>query len=396
MKRFFLSSIAVMFSLWANAQVGIGTVNPRAGLHVADSSVVFHAPGDAIAGLPASPVIGEGRRMMWYADKAAFRVGYVGSASNYWDEIYIGKYSFAGGYNTRATGIYSFAMGNFTLASGESSVALGESATASGPRSLALISSSATGQGAVSVGIGAQATTDNAIAIGPSAISGGLGSIALGPTISNGNYAVSIGLQNQANGQFSMALGKNARSLHQGSVVISDASASFSSDFAYSSAINELTMRFAGGARIFTSMSQTSGVEISSGGGSWSSVSDRRKKEHFQAVDSEQILQKVSKLPLSTWNYKSQPLTTRHMGPMAQDFYAEFGLDGIGNDTTINTVDIDGVNMAAIQALEKRTRTLQEENDSLKAKLEAMDAKFAHLEKLLATPARKEEVAASR
>ncbi|SDH49302.1 hypothetical protein SAMN04487996_14014 [Dyadobacter soli] len=101
MKRFFLSSIPVMFSLCANAQVGIGTLNPRAGLHAADSSVVFHAPGDATAGLPASPVIGEGRRMMWYADKAAFRAGYVGSDDNYWDEINIGKYSFAGGYNTR-------------------------------------------------------------------------------------------------------------------------------------------------------------------------------------------------------------------------------------------------------------------------------------------------------
>lgn len=142
-------------------------------------------------------------------------------------------------------------------------------------------------------------------------------------------------------------------------------------------------MRFEGGARIFTDMNQTSGVQVGSGGGSWSSVSDRRKKEHFQAVDAEQVLQKVSKLPLTTWNYKSQPTTTRHMGPMAQDFNAAFGLDGIGNDTTINTVDIDGVNMAAIQALEKRTRELQAENDRLRASLEAVNSKVALIEKLL-------------
>ena len=81
---------------------------------------------------------------------------------------------------------------------------------------------------------------------------------------------------------------------------------------------------------------------------------------------------------------------------MAQDFYAAFGLDGIGNDTTINSSDIDGVNMAAIQALEKRTRQLQEENEQLKAKLEAMDAKMASIEKLIIGAPRKEEVSASR
>ncbi|ACT93141.1 hypothetical protein Dfer_1908 [Dyadobacter fermentans DSM 18053] len=52
--------------------------------------------------------------------------------------------------------------------------------------------------------------------------------------------------------------------------------------------------------------------------------------------------------------------------------------------------------MAAIQALAKLTKALQEENDSLKARLEAMDARFTQMEQLLATHARKEEVAASR
>jgi hypothetical protein len=155
-------------------------------------------------------------------------------------------------------------------------------------------------------------------------------------------------------------------------------------------------MRFAGGARIFTNQGLTSGVEISAGGGSWNTVSDRRKKENFETLDTERILHKVAQLPLTSWNYKSQPATTRHIGPMAQDFYAAFGLDGIANDTTINSSDIDGVNMAAIQALEKRTRQLQEENDQLKAKLEAMDAKMASIEKMIMGVPRKEEVSASR
>jgi Tfp pilus assembly protein PilN len=65
---------------------------------------------------------------------------------------------------------------------------------------------------------------------------------------------------------------------------------------------------------------------------------------------------------------------------MAQDFHAAFGLDGIGNDTTINTVDIDGVNMAAIQALEKRTALLQQENEQLKARLQQYEQLQAQLD----------------
>ena len=395
MKRIVITSLLVSISLYANAQVGIGTLTPRAGLHVADSSVVFAAPGD-VAGNKPVPVTGEGRRMMWYVDKAAFRAGYIGSfSSSYWDAPNIGNYSFAAGQHVRASGESSFAVGLATTASGEASVALGNYGTASADGALAF-NGTASGVGAIALGSGAQATNDDALAMGPSSIAGGLASITIGPSIATGSFAVAIGLQNSARGQFSFALGKNARARHQGSFVISDASAFFSSDSAYSTANNQLTMRFAGGARVFTNQGLTSGVEISAGGGSWNTVSDRRKKENFEALDTEKILHKLAQLPLTSWNYKSQPATTRHIGPMAQDFYAAFGLDGIANDTTINTGDIDGVNMAAIQALEKRTRALQQENDQLKAKLEAMDAKMASIEKMIVGAPRKEEVSVSR
>ncbi|MET7257938.1 tail fiber domain-containing protein [Dyadobacter fermentans] len=395
MKRVLITSLFIAASVYANAQVGIGTTTPRAGLDVADSSVVFAASGD-VSGAKPTPVEGEGRRMMWYVDKAAFRVGHVGSfGSTYWNRTNIGNYSFAAGQNTRASGNHSFSVGLATTASGDESVALGNNGTAAADRALAF-NGTASGVGAVAIGSGAQATSDDALALGPSSIAGGLASVVIGPSIANGAFAVAIGLQNSARGNFSVALGKNARVRHQGSIVISDGSAGFSSDSAYSTANNQLTMRFAGGARVFTNQGLTSGVEISAGGGSWSAVSDRRKKENFEVLNTENILSKVAQLPLTSWNYKSQPATTRHMGPMAQDFYAAFGLDGIGNDTTINSSDIDGVNMAAIQALEKRTRQLQEENDQLKAKLEAMDAKMASIEKLIMGVPRKEEVSASR
>ena len=395
MKRIIIGALFTGITSFAHAQVGIGTLTPRAGLHVADSSVVFSAPGDVNV-TKLTPVEGEGRRMMWYVDKAAFRVGRVGSyGSTYWNRDNIGNYSFAAGQNTRASGSHSFSVGLGTTASGDESVALGNNGTASGNRSMSF-NGTASGVGSLALGSGAQASADDALALGPSSVASGLASVVIGPSTAHGAFAVAIGLQNSARGNFSTALGKNARVRHQGSFVISDGSAGFSSDSAYSTANNQLTMRFVGGARVFTNQGLTSGVEISAGGGSWSTVSDKNKKENFEVVDAEKILCQVAQLPLSRWNYKSQPNTTRHIGPMAQDFYAAFGLDGIGNDTTINTTDIDGVNMAAIQALEKRTRELQLENDQLRAKLQAMDNKMAVIEKMIMGTARKEEVRVSR
>jgi len=65
---------------------------------------------------------------------------------------------------------------------------------------------------------------------------------------------------------------------------------------------------------------------------------------------------------LGSWNYKIQDKQKRHYGPMAQEFHANFGNDGmgkIGNDTTIATADIDGVMMIAIQALIKEKEALK-------------------------------------
>ena len=73
----------------------------------------------------------------------------------------------------------------------------------------------------------------------------------------------------------------------------------------------------------------------------------------------------------------SQDQSIRHVGPTAQDFRAAFGLGE--NETTINTIDPDGISLKAIQALDSRTQmTLQdierltEENVALRRTLEAL------------------------
>lgn len=325
--------------------------------------------------------------MMWFPARWAFRAGKVDSFGGaYWDLSNVGFGSAAFGENTRAVGNNSFAAGLTTRASGSESVALGNSGTATGERAFAF-NGTASAVGAVAIGSGAQATNDDALAMGPSSIAGGLASIVLGPSIANGNFGVAIGLQNSASGQFSVAIGKNARTANrQGSVVLGDACASFSSDSVYPTANNQFVARGCGGIRFFTSQNLSSGVEVAAGGGSWSSVSDRNRKENFLAPGGEEVLTRLRSVPVTTWNYKTQDRSIRHMGPTAQDFRAAFGLGE--SELLINTVDIDGVNLAAVKALEARTAAQQARITQLEARNAALEQRLARLEALVAAGTR--------
>ena len=70
-------------------------------------------------------------------------------------------------------------------------------------------------------------------------------------------------------------------------------------------------------------------------------------------------MEKLASLPISTWNYKSDPPSVRHLGPMAQDFAAAFGLGG--DDRVINLLDANGVLMVAVQALYRRLIAVETE-----------------------------------
>ncbi|MFQ5528596.1 MAG: tail fiber domain-containing protein [Thermoanaerobaculia bacterium] len=98
--------------------------------------------------------------------------------------------------------------------------------------------------------------------------------------------------------------------------------------------------------------------------------SDRSAKENFEAVDAQAVLEKVASLPISTWNYRDNEDSVRHMGPMAQDFRQEFGLGA--TDKGISVIDTDGVALAAIQGLyqqlqdrEAKLRGLEQTNSEL-------------------------------
>lgn len=96
-------------------------------------------------------------------------------------------------------------------------------------------------------------------------------------------------------------------------------------------------------------------------------VSDRALKENLASIDAHAILEGVDGLRLTSWNYKSDDRSVRHLGPMAQDFAQAFGLGD--SDKQIHAVDANGVALAAVQALYRMVREQQERIAALEAEV---------------------------
>ena len=180
-------------------------------------------------------------------------------------------------------------------------------------------------------------------------------------------------------GAHSFAAGRRAKANHSGSFVWAD---SVDVDKT-SSAVDEFNVYAGGGTRIFSSSDGSAGVLLAPGGGSWTSVSDRAKKEHFEEVDTRAVLRELASIPITTWSYKSQDDGIRHMGPMAQDFRSAFGL-GV-DDKGIDTIDADGVALAAIQGLIAQRDADAEEIAALRARVEELESLKEELASLKAS-----------
>ena len=196
----------------------------------------------------------------------------------------------------------------------------------------------------------------------------------------SGNAAtVPGGASNVASGAYSFAAGAQAQATHDGSFVWS------STDPTSSWGDNTFTVRAHGGARFYSATGTGTGVQLASGGGSWSNLSDRAAKENFAPVDGRDLLNRLAAVPIQTWNYKSQDASIRHIGPVAQDFYTAFGVGE--DDTHITTVDADGVALAGIQELYElsqeqaaRIVQLEQENADMRSRLDDLETRLAALE----------------
>src|SRR5262249_39315751 len=94
---------------------------------------------------------------------------------------------------------------------------------------------------------------------------------------------------------------------------------------------------------------------------------------------------------LSSWDFIGHdPKKFRHYGPMAQDFFAAFGHDGvgqIGSETTINAGDMAGVLLIARPAVGQPTGGAQTKEGTdavLESKVEDLKAKYAYFETVAA------------
>jgi len=328
----------------ANGRIGFGTANPTAGFHIANVDGVVYT---GTHGTGTIPVQGIGSRMMWYPGKSAFRVGYA-SGTN-WDNVFVGQYSFASGYNTRASGLYSVAFGLNTIASGEGSFAVGKGTIASGLYAFA-------------AGENPEAKGNYSIALGRGAKAHGLSSIAIGyhPEVYS-SYGLSLGNYTLVTGENGVAMGYHSRSIHDGSFIYADQSDPVG--FTSTTAVNQFMVKASGGFIFYTNGTLTTGVKLAPGAGAWSILSDRNAKENIVELNPLDYLNKIENLEVFEWNYISQDSSIRHIGPMAQDFYSTFNL---GTDsTTINSGDFDGVNLILIQALNMKMVELENQQEKI-------------------------------
>ena len=339
-----------------------------------DSAGGFVAIGKL--GIGIIPATGNGERLMWYPYKGAFRSGGIGTGGTMWDDANVGFYTWAGGFNTTATGLYAFAMGDGSQATNTGSVAFGNDVVASGQYATALGERThAASRGTLAVGANC-----SPVATCESAHAGT--SFRVAPN-SNGS-SVAMGQYVTADADWAIALGFRASVAgHVGSFVFggSLAGASAATDSIRSTADGQATWRTPGGFRIFTNTAATVGMQMNAGGSSWNVISDRNAKENFRRVDNEDILKRIRMLPISMYNYKDDPYKARHIGPMAQDFQKAMKLSD--DDKTINMSDLDGVTLAGVRALEVRTRELKSELDAKTATIKSLEARLAKLEALL-------------
>ncbi len=192
------------------------------------------------------------------------------------------------------------------------------------------------------------------------------------------------GSGNSAAGSYSFAAGRRAQANAQGCFVWGD---STDADVACSAA-NQWVVRASGGVYFYSNSALTAGVYLPAGASAWQPVpapSDRNLKENIQPVDVKDILKRLQQVPIAKWNYiADQPVP--HIGPMAQDFYAAFG---VGEDELhISTIDANGVALAAIQGLyqivqekDAQIAAQQKQIDDLQARLSALEALVAQLAK---------------
>ncbi len=377
--------------------VGIGLAGtppaPLARLHVEGGSVLLNGATGT------TPVAGAGTRFMWIPAKGALRAGTVRqegtfNGTNFWDDGFIGENSIGLGLNSKAAGNFSLALGVNNQALGYADIVIGQGNTTNGSGAFALGSSNTITQGAA-YALGYQNLVNGELAV---AVGSQNEISATSTSQAAANFSAAHGVKNIVTEGSAFAFGTLVRVDHPGAFVLGDRSydpfvtteinAARASAASRSWARNTMTMRFDGGYRFYTNRDGSAYVSIPRNRNGVLALeappSDMRRKENFRPIDGETVLGKISRFRLTTWNYKGEDARRyRHYGPMAQDFYAAFGHDSVGTvgtDTTIATLDLNGLNFTAIKALVDRTEALRQKDAQLEQQTRELEALMARLQ----------------
>lgn len=261
----------------------------------------------------------------------------------------------SGGFGNTASGQVS------TVGGGGANTASDEQATVGGgDRNVASGQEATVGGGFINTASADRATVGggeiNSASNHGSTVGGGVENSASGQAAT-----VPGGFDNAAAGDFSFAAGRQAKANHFGTFVWADDTAA---DMA-STGSDQFIVR-ASGDLFFQNDStlddqggfiNTSTGAFLSQAGVWTDASSREVKENFAPVDSQEVLDRVASLPITSWNYQAQDPSVRHIGPVAEDFHATFG---VGDDPQhIASLDTGGVALAAIQGLNQKVQNLQ-------------------------------------
>lgn len=212
----------------------------------------------------------------------------------------------------------------------------------------------------------------------------------------------------RSTGQYCVAMGNNCNSLfgsHNFLFGVSCGTTAFTNAFIYnansgsqlnSTANNQILMNGYGGYRFYTDSTNTIGVSLAASANSWAIISDRRMKTDIVEANYDDVLDKVSRVPVYHYRFKSREcLKQAHeecgyeaccpvenseggcpyentlevnplcFGSMSQEWNAIFS-GNVQDPLSINTNEVMFSAIAAIKALKNKVDYLTDELNELK------------------------------
>jgi hypothetical protein len=106
--------------------------------------------------------------------------------------------------------------------------------------------------------------------------------------------------------------------------------------------------------------------------GTLSQGSSRLLKTAIEAVDPSDLFARALQLPVYQWSYIGRPASERHIGPMAEDFHALFGLGG--DAARLAPSDVAGVALVAVQELATQVEQRKRDIAEIRARIDALEA----------------------